>query len=155
VRNAINVLAATKTDTSASFGEQAQLNSTDHLLGAAYGWGGSPKQDVIYMNAVPSKNDGATAYKLTVKDVPVDGFWSVTVYNGQGFMEKNDRNAYAFNNVTAVKNSEGNITIHFGGNPANLNYLPIVKGWNYTVRLYRPRKAALDRRWKFPDALPD
>ena len=31
------------------------------------------------------------------------------------------------------------------------NYLPIMPGWNYTLRLYRPRKEILDGTWKFPD----
>ena len=30
------------------------------------------------------------------------------------------------------------------------NCLPIMAGWNYTVRLYRPRREILDRSWKFP-----
>lgn len=34
------------------------------------------------------------------------------------------------------------------------NCIPIVKGWNYTVRLYRPRPEILDGRWKFPVAQP-
>lgn len=43
---------------------------------------------------------------------------------------------------------------HFGGDPNQPNYLAIMPGWNYTVRLYRPRKAILDGAWKFPDAEP-
>jgi hypothetical protein len=39
-------------------------------------------------------------------------------------------------------------------NAPALSYLPIVKGWNYTVRLYRPRKEILDGIWKFPEAQP-
>jgi hypothetical protein len=154
VRDAISVLAATKADMSGMFGDKARLNPIDHLLGTAYGWGGSPKEDAMYVNAVPSENDGKTPYTLTVKDVPVDGFWSVTVYNAKGFMEKNDRNAYSFNNVTARRDKDGSITIHFGGDPGNPNYLPVVKGWNYMVRLYQPRKELLDGRWTFPDAKP-
>ena len=34
------------------------------------------------------------------------------------------------------------------------NCLPIVSGWNYTVRLYRPRKEIIDGSWKFPEAQP-
>ena len=34
------------------------------------------------------------------------------------------------------------------------NCLPIMKGWNYTVRLYRPRQEILDGTWKFPEPQP-
>jgi hypothetical protein len=27
-------------------------------------------------------------------------------------------------------------------------------GWNYLMRLYRPRKEMLDGTWKFPEAQP-
>ena len=102
----------------------------------------------------PAKNDGETPYVLKVKDVPVDGFWSVSVYNAEGYFEKNEANAYSFNNITAKKDSDGSITIHFGGDPKQSNYIPITKGWNYTARLYRPRKEILDGSWKFPEATP-
>jgi hypothetical protein len=39
--------------------------------------------------------------------VPVDGFWSVSLYNADGYFEKNAANAYAFNNITAKKDSDG------------------------------------------------
>ena len=154
VRNALNVLAATKTDASGMFGDKAKLNPIDHLLGAAYGWGGNPKEAAVYQNGLPPNNDGKAAYVLTVRDVPVDGFWSITVYNAKGFMEPNDRNAYSVNNVTAKRNADGSITVHFGGDPAATNYLPITPGWNYVVRMYRPRKEVVDGTWKFPDAQP-
>ena len=154
VRNAINVLATTKPSAAGMFGDKAKLNPINHLLGTAYGWGGNPEEAAIYLNRVPAQNDGVTPYVLTARDVPVDGFWSVTVYNERGFMEKNDRNAYSFNNMTAQKNADGGITIHFGGDPANPNYLPITPGWNYIVRMYQPRKEILNGTWKFPEAVP-
>jgi hypothetical protein len=84
-------------------------------------------------------NDGKTAYTLTMpKDVPVGAFWSVTVYNKDGFFEPNELNAYSKNNVTGKKNADGSMTIHFGGDPGADNYLPITEGWNYLVRLYLP-----------------
>jgi hypothetical protein len=154
VRDALNVLAATKSDTSGLFGEKAKLNPVDHLLGTAVGWGGNPKEAAIYGNGVPNPNDGTTPFVSTVRDVPVDGFWSITVYNAKGFMEPNDRNAYSVNSVTAKPNADGSVTVHFGGNPESSNYLPITPGWNYTVRMYRPRKEAVDGTWRFPDAEP-
>jgi hypothetical protein len=59
-------------------------------------------------------------------------------------MPVNKNNAYSFNNVTAKKNNDGSITIHFGGDPKADNFLPIVEGWNYIVRQYRPRKEILE-----------
>lgn len=154
VRDAINVLAATKSSAAGMFGDKAKLNPINHLLGTAYGWGGNPDEAATYVNRLPPQNDGVTPYVLTARDVPVDGFWSVTVYNDRGFMEKNDHDAYSFNNVTAEKNADGGITIHFGGDPASPNYLPITPGWNYIVRMYQPRNEVLNGAWKFPEAVP-
>lgn len=103
---------------------------------------------------VPKQNDGKTVYRLTVKDVPVDGFWSVSVYNKDGYFQKNARNAYTVNNVTAKPNADGSVTIQFGGGESVANSIPIMPGWNYVVRMYRPRKEILDGTWKFPQARP-
>jgi hypothetical protein len=104
---------------------------------------------------VPQKNDGKTVHKLTVKDVPVDGFWSVIVYDKTGYIPQNDRKVYSFNNLTAKPDADGSVTIQFGGcGDATGNCIPIVPDWNYTVRLYRPRKEILDGTWKFPEAQP-
>ncbi|WP_366029543.1 DUF1214 domain-containing protein [Hyphomicrobium sp.] len=90
-----------------------------------------------------------------MKDVPVDGFWSVSVYNDKGFFEKNDINAYSLNNLTEKPNKDSSVTIQFGGcTKETANCLPIMAGWNYTVRLYRPRSEILDGSWKFPEAQP-
>jgi len=152
VRDAINVLAATRTDTKDMFGDKTKLNPISHLLGTAYGWGGNPKEAAVYDNVVPSRNDGKTPYAVTVKDVPVDGFWSITVYNKDGFMEKNAQNVYSYNNVTAKKNADGSITIHFGGGPNAINNLPVTPGWNYAVRMYQPKPEIINGSWSFPKA---
>ena len=141
LRDAVNVLAATKSNTNGMFGNAKQVDSLDHLLGTAYGWGGLPEYAAYYVNVTPEKNDGKTPYTLTVaQNVPVQGFYSVTVYNSKGFMEKNDWNAYSVNNLSAKRNSDGSVTIHFGGDPSQSNFLPITPGWNYLVRMYQPRR---------------
>ncbi len=90
-----------------------------------------------------------------VRDVPVNGFWSISVYNAEGYYQKNEYDAYALNNLTAKKNGDGSIAIQFGGCDGKItNCLPIVKGWNYTVRLYRPREQILSGEWTFPESQP-
>jgi hypothetical protein len=150
IRDAINVLAATHRDTSDMFGDKSKLNPLDHLMGTAFGWGGNPKEGAMYTSVTPEKNDGKTPYVVTAKDVPVSGFWSITVYNKNGFMEKNALNVYSYNNVTAKKNDDGSISIHFGGDPSSTNYIPITEGWNYTVRMYQPKPELLEGKWRFP-----
>jgi len=140
-------------DSSRMFGTKDQVDPVQHLLGTAAGWGGNPRNDAYYAGAVPSKNDGKTAYQLTLKEVPVDGFWSVSVYNKDGYFTRNALNAYTLNNVTAKPNADGSVTVRFGGDEKAENYLPITPGWNYLLRFYRPRTAILDGTWKVPEAV--
>jgi hypothetical protein len=154
LRDGLLLMGSTLRDSKRMFGDVGDVDPIRHLIGTAGGFGGNPESDAIYLNIFPEKNDGNTPYVLKVKDVPVDGFWSISLYNADGYFEKNDANAYSFNNITAKKDSDGGVTIHFGGDPKQSNYLPIVKGWNYTVRLYQPRKEILSGSWKFPNATP-
>jgi hypothetical protein len=63
-----------RTDTSHAFGTKGEVDPIQRLISAATTWGGNPRQDAIYLNFTPPKNDGQTIYKLNVKNVPVDGF---------------------------------------------------------------------------------
>jgi hypothetical protein len=155
VREALLTLASLLPDLRGMFGTKDRVDPVRHLIGSASGWGGNPEAEAMYLNVVPAKNDGATLYRLHVEKVPVDGFWSVSVYNAEGYFEPNGLNAYSLNNITAAKEGDGSVTIQFGGCDGKVpNCLPIMKGWNYLVRLYRPRPEALDGTWKFPEALP-
>ena len=102
---------------------------------------------------MPARNDGTTNYILKVKDVPVDGFWSISVYNAEGYYEKNAYDAYTVNSITAKKDPDGSVMVRFGScNGGVPNCLSIMKGWNYMVRLYRPRAEILNGTWKIPEA---
>ncbi len=149
-RGALNTLAKMGADASRGFGTREETDPLQHLVGAAAGWGGLPKTNAVYEIKVVEKNDG-TPYSVTVKDAPVDAFWSITVYNTDGYIDRNDRGAYSFNNVTAKANKDGAITIHFGGcEDDRINCLPISEGWNYAARMYQPRKEILNGSWTFP-----
>jgi hypothetical protein len=142
-------------DSARMFGRKDQVDPVQHLLGTAAGWGGNPLNDAFYAGTIPEKNDGKTVYRITIRDVPVDGFWSISVYNKDGYFEKNSLGIYSLNNVTAKKHADGSVTMQFGGCDAKtVNCIPITSGWSYLARMYRPRKEILDGTWKFPKAQP-
>jgi hypothetical protein len=153
--DALSVLGATMTDWSGAAGVPGEVDPIRHLIVSATGWGLNLARDAIYLNITPERNDGATIYRLHVRDVPVGGFWSVSVYNAAGYFQTNPQNAYSINDITAHKEADGSVVIQFGGCDDGVpNCLPIMPGWNYTVRLYRPRAEILEGRWTFPEATP-
>ncbi|MFM0523440.1 DUF1214 domain-containing protein [Paraburkholderia strydomiana] len=156
VRDALLVLGATLPSARKSFGRESDVDPVHHLIGTATLWGGNPDKDAIYLTRTPSRNDGTTIYKIHVdRGVPVIGFWSVTVYNAAGLIDPNPLNAYSLNNTTAHRNADGSVDIQFGGCDGKAsNCLPIAAGWNYTVRLYRPKPEVVNGKWTFPEAQP-
>ncbi|WP_217357568.1 DUF1214 domain-containing protein [Ruegeria arenilitoris] len=150
---ALNQAIATVTpwvpDNSGMFGTEDEVDPVRHFVSTAVGPGGNKPEDAIYLNRTPEKNDGTTAYTLTVGDVPVEAFWSISLYNKAGYFEAPAEHA-SLNSVTAQKNEDGTITVHFGGDETAPNYLRIMDGWNYMVRLYRPGAEILDGSWEFP-----
>ena len=135
-------------DTHRMFGKKEEVGEVRHLLGTAFGWGGLPVYEAFYLIVEPNLPVGE--YQLTVKDVPVDAFWSISVYNRDGYFQENEHDAYSVNSVTGKRNMDGSFTVHFGGDPSAPNYLHITEGWNYSVRLYQPRNEILDGTWTFP-----
>mgnify|MGYP003583007815 CR=1 FL=1 len=155
VRSALFELGKTVPDSRGMFGSREQVESVRRLVGAAVAWGGNQEKDTLYLNVTPSLNDGNTVYRMHVKDVPVDGFWSVSVYDEAGFFKPNEFNAYTLNGITARPGADGSFDIQFGGCDGKLpNCLPTMRGWNYMVRLYRPRPDVLSGSWTFPQARP-
>ena len=152
VRDTLLRIAPTLPDTKGMFGARDAVDPAKRLVGAAAAWGGNPEKDALYLNVTPARNDGKTIYKLDVKDVPVDGFWSISVYNAKGYFEPNPLNAYSLNNIIAKADEDGSILIQFGGCDGRIeNCLPTPPDWNYLVRLYRPRPEILNGSWTFPE----
>ncbi|WP_235481060.1 DUF1214 domain-containing protein [Agromyces sp. Leaf222] len=148
-RDALLALARNLTGFDRTFGAKHEVDPVRHLIGTAAGWGGLPSSEASYLGVDPRLPVGT--YELTVADVPVDGFWSISVYNAKGFFEPNERGAYTVNNITGVRNADGSTTVRFGDYPADVpNAIPIAEGWNYLVRLYRPRAEIADGSWSFP-----
>ncbi len=156
LRQALNAVADANggIDSARMFGEKGAVDPVQHLLGTAAGWGGNPPRAAMYIGGAPPEGSGDAAYTMTLRDVPVDGFWSISVYNTDGFFEPNDENAYTINNVTATPEADGSVVVRFGGDGDEPNTIPTPEGWNYLIRLYRPRAEILDGSWTPPALEP-
>jgi hypothetical protein len=150
----LNALLPFLTDSTGAFGAKDEVDLVNHLLNTAIGWGGLPEREAFYDGADPGLPVGE--YKIEVPaDVPVESFWSVSLYNERGFFEKNDRNAYYVNSVMGTQNDNGSMTIHLGGcEDGRVNCLPLMERWNYVVRMYRPGPEIIDGSWTFPAVTP-
>jgi hypothetical protein len=151
-RKALNDLAAEISfDSSLAFGREDEVDPVHFLVGGIAGWAGLPARGAIYLIDAVDRNDGETPHAVTAMDVPVDAFWSVTVYDADGYMEPNEMGRNNYNNVTAEPNDDGSITIHLGVcDDGRVNCIPVTPGWSYAVRLYQPREEILDGSWTFP-----
>ena len=109
VRDALLDLAQTVPDTKGMFGQRGKVDPVRRLIGSAAAWGGNPEDEAITLNVTPTHNDGKTVYRLSVKDVPVDGFWSISVYDDRGHFVPNPQNAYSLNNLTAKPGEDGSL----------------------------------------------
>lgn len=157
MREALKTLGRFVQDRDRAYG--ASLEEVDHiefLISTADAWGGWQPEHAVYLNRTPVANDGNTPHVLTLRDVPSadNAFWSLSVYNIDGFFEENEHGKYVINSRSADKADDGSVTIHFGGDPTQSNFLPIMNGWNYMIRIYLPQTAYFDGSWSAPDASP-
>lgn len=154
VLKAALALSRSTPDSRRTFGSKEDVDPLRHFLGTAFGWGGLPETEAFYLNVDPSLPVGQ--YKIDVPaEVPVEAFWSISLYNAKGFFEKNPLDAYNINSVTGQKNADGSVTVHLGGcEDGRVNCIPITPGWNYAVRMYRPRAEILEGKWTFPKIEP-
>jgi hypothetical protein len=154
-RDALLALARGLDNFERTFGARADVDPVRHLIGCAAGWGGLPTSEATYIGADPNVPPGD--YELVFKDVPVDAFWSVSIYNERGFFEPNEKNLYTVNSVTGKPNTDGSVTVRLvasAGGDAPPNAIVTPQGWNYLIRLYRPRAEILNGAWTPPALTP-
>lgn len=147
-RDALLELARGLGDFRRAFGSRGDVDPVRHLVGTASAWGGLPEAEAMYLNVDPGLPVGA--YRLRVPaDVPADGFWSISLYDSRGYFPDTGQRVHV-SSLTAERDGDGAVTVHLGGDDDAPNHVPLVDGWNYMVRLYRPRPEVLDGSWSFP-----
>jgi len=129
------------------FGPKGKRSLELQNAGTSFGWGGLTKEEAAYPAYFPTSTKPQT---LTLKDVPVNAFWSITVYDDGGYPQTD---TYNINSQFAKKNADGSITIHFGGDSKADNYMETFEGWSFILRMYQPKKAYFDGSWKKPELL--
>jgi hypothetical protein len=155
VRVALQLLGNTIDGDERTFGGRGEVDPVRHLIGTATQWDRCPPREIACLLSVPRHNDGSTAYRLTVGHVPVDGFWSLTVYDSSGYFLSDSHAARTINSRGGERDADGTMTLQFGGRAEGTrNFLQIARGWCYVVRLYRPRAEILGGKWRFPQAEP-
>ena len=130
------------------FGKKGEISSEMRNIGVAYGWGALTKKGAVYPSiAIPVSGKGLT---LTLKDVPMadNAFWSVTVYDKDGFAQGDN---YNINSSFAKKSDNGSYVLNFGKDSTKENFLEIYPGSNATLRIYSPQEAYFDGSWKVPE----
>ncbi len=132
-------------------------------LVAQFGLGANLPEDAIYpLNLADDTGrplDGANAYVLHFDKgavPPVDAFWSITLYDKDGFQVQNSLERFAVSSWMPFKhNSDDSLDLYFQnaspGSNEEANWLPTPKGpFSLTMRLYAPKSDVLTGKWTPP-----
>jgi hypothetical protein len=128
-----------------------------------WGLGANLPDDAIYPTNLGDETgkplDGANKYTLHFdkgQTPPASAFWSVTLYDAEGFQVGNPLNRFNLSSWMPLKyNPDGSLDLYFqNGNPGpdkEANWLPAPKGeFNLLMRLYAPHSEALTGKWNPP-----
>jgi hypothetical protein len=135
---------------------------------AQIGLGANLPEDAIYpinlFDVAHQTLDGANRYTIHFDKgavPPADAFWSITLYDNDGFQVENNLNRFAVSSWMPFKyNGDGSLDLYFQnespGAEREPNWLPAPKGsFNLTMRLYAPRMEALTGKWNPPPVVKE
>lgn len=150
----------------ATVGNNIGAYGTDYLFRAQVaelGLGANTRQEAVYPTALTDTAgkplDGADDYRLVFKPgqaPPNRAFWSLTLYNSNGFLVANPAHRYAVGDTHPPLRREhtGSIVVliqRSRPSGAHVNWLPSPSaGFRLTMRIYWPRRSVLDGRWQPP-----
>ena len=130
---------------------------------AQIGLGANLPEDAVYPINLADENgaplDGVNNYTIHFDKratPPVNAFWSLTLYDHEGFQVANSLNRFAVSSWMPFKyNPDGSLDLYFQnespGADKEANWLPAPKGpFNLTMRLYGPKSEALTGGWNPP-----
>lgn len=140
---------------------------TDYLLRAGVakiGLGANTPEEAYYATAFLDENlrrlNGQNSYQLHFEpgqEPPAEAFWSITVYDAEGFLVPNEAEIYAVSSTGSgnlVYQEDGSIDIVFSQedpNDATVNWIPVPDGaFRVYLRVYAPDEEVLEGSWVVP-----
>jgi hypothetical protein len=131
-----------------------------------FGLGANLPEDAIHPLNLGDESgkplDGANKYTIHFDKAatpPVDAFWSITLYDQEGYQVGNSLNRFAVSSWMPFQyNPDGSLDLYFQnespGADKEANWLPAPKGpFNLTMRLYAPKSEALTGKWNPPPVM--
>ena len=117
-------------------GAHGTIERMMHLYGTAIGWGLLPDAQAQYLGSAKFSNDGCYMASYDAPPFNEPGFFSITIYDADGWIYSEDGILNEFN---MNLNDDGSFDAYFGECGDVDNNLPTVDGWNYILRIYEPK----------------
>ncbi|MES2148408.1 MAG: DUF1254 domain-containing protein [Pseudomonadota bacterium] len=150
----------TVTENIGNFGNSYLSRATVALVGL----GANPPQDAVYAFAgvdtasKPLNGNGRHTIHFEKGELPpARAFWSVTLYDAEGFPIENEKKRYAIGDLAGELkyDPDGSLTLYLQGSSPGAefesNWLPTPPGpFNLVLRVYHPKPAVLNRAWQMP-----
>ena len=134
------VSGATYTNSLGAFGDVDEIEDVEKFtFAAAAGWGGLPDAHAAYWPIEPSLGNQCAA--MTIEPPPVDRYWSLTVYDVEGWLAHPDP---LRNTSNTTPNEDGTLAFHFGCGDEALNNIEITDNWTFVLRMYGPQEPILN-----------
>lgn len=128
-------------------GAHGKIEPRMHLYGTAIGWGLLPDAQAQYLGSPKFKNDGCYMASYSAPPFREPGFFSITIYDADGWIYSEDGILNEFN---MKLEEDGSFDAYFGDCGDVDNHLPTVDGWNYILRIYEPKLEEL-QNFRLPE----
>lgn len=132
------------------YGSKEHVIPNKFRICAINGFGGLPAYGMYSeRRTIKDPNKG---YFMHIDQVPMDGFWSITVYDEEGLFDESNPVSNTISSVVAKRNQDGSTTVNIGscGEKKPTNCIETEKNAAYILRIYKPDSEVTEHIWQIP-----